>query len=111
MLLNVEKMRWTIRPIGLCFFSQELINWFILNPHKYKFIDNKGIISYILIDQKVKGWSEDPGPSTGEEVPRLFFRRVCLKELSIFIDESGDFGEYSHHSHTTLSPWYSTIRK
>ena len=28
----------------------------------------------------------------------FFFRRVCLKELSIFIDESGDFGEYSHHS-------------
>lgn len=24
-----------------------------------------------------------------------------MKELSIFIDESGDFGSYSHHS-----PWY-----
>ncbi|MEY8433417.1 DUF3800 domain-containing protein, partial [Lachnospiraceae bacterium 48-42] len=24
-----------------------------------------------------------------------------MKELSIFIDESGDFGEYDHHS-----PWY-----
>lgn len=24
-----------------------------------------------------------------------------MKELSIFIDESGDFGPYSHHS-----PWY-----
>ena len=37
------------------------------------FIDNGKIIGYILIDQKVKGWSKDPGPSTGEEVPRLFF--------------------------------------
>lgn len=38
----------------------------------------------------------------GGEVPRHFFqilqRRQILKELSIFIDESGDFGEYDHHS-------------
>ena len=40
----------------------------------------------------------DPGPSTGEEVPRLFLWRKKLKELSIFIDESGDFGHYSFHS-------------
>ena len=26
------------------------------------------------------------------------FRRLALKELSIFIDESGDFGEYDHRS-------------
>lgn len=45
------------------------------------------------------GWSNyDPGPSTGEEVPRLFLWSVDLKELSIFIDESGDFGHYSFHS-------------
>lgn len=46
------------------------------------------------------GWSKDPGPSTGGEVPRFFyaFRRLALKELSIFIDESGDFGEYDHRS-------------
>lgn len=63
------------------------------------FIDNGKIIGYILIDQKVKGWSKDPGPSTGEEVPRLFlFWEAYLKELGLFIDESGDFGEYSHHS-------------
>ena len=28
----------------------------------------------------------------------FFLERGVLKELSIFIDESGDFGEYSHHS-------------
>ncbi len=27
-----------------------------------------------------------------------------MKELSIFIDESGDFGEYDYHS-----PWYMKI--
>lgn len=47
---------------------------------------------------KTSGWSKDPGPSTGGEVPRHFFWRVSLKELSIFIDESGDFGDYSYHS-------------
>ena len=44
------------------------------------------------------GWLKNPGPSDGEEVPRLFFWRIYLKELSIFIDESGDFGEYCFHS-------------
>lgn len=44
------------------------------------------------------GWSIDPGPSSGEEVPRLFLWSIYLKELSIFIDESGDFGEYCFHS-------------
>lgn len=28
----------------------------------------------------------------------FFLRSMDLKELSIFIDESGDFGEYSFHS-------------
>ena len=49
-------------------------------------------------------WSKDPGPSADGEVPhywrvytRHFFtefevRRRYMKELSIFIDESGDFG-------------------
>ena len=44
------------------------------------------------------GWSIDPGPSSGEEVRRLFLWSIYLKELSIFIDESGDFGEYCFHS-------------
>lgn len=41
-----------------------------------------------------------PRSIQGGEVPRHFFqhRGVDLKELSIFIDESGDFGEYDHHS-------------
>ena len=54
------------------------------------------------------GWSKDPGPSADGEVPhyggvytRHFFtefevRRRYMKELSIFIDESGDFGEYDY---------------
>lgn len=37
----------------------------------------------------------------GENPPFYFVERQYMKELSIFIDESGDFGEYSHHS-----PWY-----
>ncbi len=44
------------------------------------------------------GWLRDPGPSFGEEVPRFFIWSGFLKELSVFIDESGDFGDYSFHS-------------
>lgn len=45
------------------------------------------------------GWSKDPGPSLGREVPCLFFQEFPhMKELSIFVDESGDFGGYKHHS-------------
>jgi len=46
------------------------------------------------------GWPQGPGPTNGGEVPRHFFMsgRDCVKELSIFIDESGDFGEYEFHS-------------
>lgn len=45
------------------------------------------------------GWSKDPGPSLGREVPCLFFQDFPhMKELSIFVDESGDFGGYKHHS-------------
>ena len=28
----------------------------------------------------------------------FFMRGFTMKELSIFIDESGDYGEYQHHS-------------
>ena len=34
------------------------------------------------------GCPKGPGPSTGGEVPHHFY---FMKELSIFIDESGDF--------------------
>lgn len=43
------------------------------------------------------GWSKDPGPSLARKFLAFFVERV-LKELSVFIDESGDFGEYSPHS-------------
>ena len=50
------------------------------------------------------GWSKDPGPPNGGEIPRLFYFTekvvVVLIEniLSIFIDESGDFGPYEPHA-------------
>lgn len=48
------------------------------------------------------GWLLDPGPSRAGKFPAIFYRLhrddKVLKELSIFIDESGDFGEYGHHS-------------
>ena len=56
---------------------------------------------YYIIDIVVRlYWAERyvPGPSTGEEVPRLFLWRIALRELSAFIDESGDFGDYCFHS-------------
>lgn len=37
----------------------------------------------------------------GEYPPFLFCKRRYMGELSIFIDESGDFGAYDYHS-----PWY-----
>ncbi len=37
----------------------------------------------------------------GKNPPFLFGKGCCMKELSIFIDESGDFGAYNYHS-----PWY-----
>ena len=52
---------------------------------------------YCKQDQETDwGWSKDPGPSDGGEVPRLSFfpEDSVMKELSVFIDESGDFGEY-----------------
>ena len=49
------------------------------------------------------GLVERPRSIYGGEVPRHFYSlgRLYLKELSIFIDESGDFGEYD-----TRSPYY-----
>lgn len=31
-------------------------------------------------------------------LPAIFFGEIAMKELSIFVDESGDFGPYSNHS-------------
>jgi len=50
------------------------------------------------------GWSKDPGPPSGGEFPRYFYiqneKDSCMsnKFLSVFIDESGDFGPYEAHS-------------
>ena len=45
------------------------------------------------------GWLKNPGPTTAGSYPAIFLL-VCesLKELSVFIDESGDFGLYENHS-------------
>lgn len=43
----------------------------------------------------------DPGPPSGGEIPRHFYCtefNMPRKTLSIFIDESGDFGEFERHS-------------
>jgi len=47
------------------------------------------------------GLVERPGSYHGGELPRHFFCRKefrFMTELSVFIDESGDFGSYKHHS-------------
>ena len=65
------------------------------------FLLDKRRFPYYIIDIVVRlYWAERyvPGPSTGEEVPRLFLWRIALRELSVFIDESGDFGDYCFHS-------------
>ena len=41
------------------------------------------------------GWSKDPGPSLAGQTLAFF---IYMKELSIFVDESGDFGAYDYHS-------------
>ena len=38
-------------------------------------------------------------PTKAGKLPAIFFaRRFILQKLSIFVDESGDFGEYQPHS-------------
>ena len=45
------------------------------------------------------GWSKDPGPPSRGGFPLFFFRKLNMnKILSVFIDESGDFGPYEVHS-------------
>ena len=44
-------------------------------------------------------WSKDPGPTTAGSYPAIFFAGGSyVKELSVFIDESGVFGPYERHS-------------
>jgi hypothetical protein len=45
------------------------------------------------------GWSRDPGPTAAGSYLAIFnLGRGNMKELSVFIDESGDFGLYEPHS-------------
>ena len=86
-----------------------------IQPHRfllfYKiFVDFLGVIAYNLANRNNVsiGLVVRPRSINGGEVPR-FFQIICcelipLKELSIFIDESGDFGEYEAHS-----PYYIII--
>ena len=52
------------------------------------------------------GWPQGPGPPAGEDLPRHFIytedrRFMKNKILSVFVDESGDFGKYN-----SASPYY-----
>ena len=45
------------------------------------------------------GWSKDPGPTyLAGRLPAVFYLRGIMRELSVFVDESGDFGEYEKHA-------------
>jgi len=44
------------------------------------------------------GWSQDPGPHFGGEISPLFLWGIILRDLSIFVDESGDYGAYEYHA-------------
>jgi hypothetical protein len=44
------------------------------------------------------GLVERPGSYHGGELPRHFFGSELVKELSVFVDESGVFGKYEVHS-------------
>jgi hypothetical protein len=44
------------------------------------------------------GWSKDPGPPRAEKFSAIFYEGFFMKELSVFVDESGDYGEYRHQA-------------
>jgi len=48
----------------------------------------------------ILGWSKDPGPpqAGGSPAVLIFTGYLMNRHLNIFIDESGDFGEYQLHS-------------
>ena len=68
------------------------------------FVDFLRVIAYNIVNRKNVsiGLVVRPRSINSGEVPRFFHIICCevipLKELSIFIDESGDFGEYEAHS-------------
>ena len=44
------------------------------------------------------GWSKDPGPTySAGKLPAIYLG-VNMQVLSVFVDESGDFGEYAKHA-------------
>lgn len=49
------------------------------------------------------GWSKDPGPPQAGKFPAILFVLwvIAINELSVFIDESGDFGPYD-----ATAPYY-----
>ena len=55
--------------------------------------------SVLRMRKDILGWSKDPGPTKqAGRLPAIFSTRRRMKELSIFVDESGDFGEYMSHA-------------
>ena len=66
---------------------------------RVQFKKNHLAYSSFYVTIKQKGWSKDPGPPSGGDIPRhfLFTEITSMKKiLSIFIDESGDFGDYDN---------------
>ncbi len=54
---------------------------------------------YGIIQIREMGWSKDPGPPAAGMFPAIFFERGAqMNDLSIFVDESGDFGSYEPHA-------------
>ena len=57
-------------------------------------------LTTLVLSDKINtraGLTERSGSTLGGEVPAIFVGGF-MKELSIFIDESGDFGPYAKHS-------------
>ena len=51
---------------------------------------------FVMIPLRV-GLTVRPGSTLGGEVPAIFYFGGNMKELSIFVDESGDFGAFEEH--------------
>ena len=52
----------------------------------------------VLFNQLWAGCKTQVQPIGGQTVRHFIFLRTFMKELSIFVDESGDFGPYAKHS-------------
>lgn len=50
------------------------------------------------------GWSKDPGPTNSAGRLPAIYLGANMQVLSIFVDESGDFGEYAKHA-----PYYIVL--